>query len=500
VVNAGGVNVEGCRDAVLKVAEAAKVNLKVGVVMGDDLTPQVPELAKTTKEMFSGAKFPTNPLSCNAYLGAFPIAQALAAGCDVVITGRVVDSALVLGPLIHEFGWTPKDLDQLSAGTLAGHLVECGAQGTGGLFTDWHTVPGWIEMGFPVVAVGKDGGFTISKPPGTGGLVTPATVAEQMLYEIQDPGAYHVPDVACDWTQVTMTQEAPDVVRVAGARGLPPTDTYKCIATHLSGHKLMVVGSVIGHRARDKANRVAQTLLARWRKMLEAGGHPEFSESRVELLGGDFEVTLRLGVKHPNQKALAPLVRESATASVSMAQGGLIGPGTLSPVISGYCFLMPKSVVTPVVDVGAGLVACEVEVAGGFTLSASTSVKPVSAETPAGPTVTLPLRELCYARSGDKGSAANIGLIARRPEYLPVLRHAVTAERVKAFFRPDCKGMVERFDLPGISGMNFLLHDTLGGGGTSSLHLDALAKAYGQRLLEMRVDVPAAWGWGQAKL
>merc|ERR1712151_524525 len=164
--------------------------------------------------------------TANAYLGAFPIAQALKEGCDIVVTGRVVDSALVLGPLIHEFGWGPKDLDKLSQGTLAGHLVECGAQGTGGLFTDWRSVEDWVNIGFPVVAVEASGEFVLTKPAGTGGLVVPASAAEQLLYEIHDPGAYHVPDVACDWTQVHLDQVGESSVKVTGARGQAPTDTY----------------------------------------------------------------------------------------------------------------------------------------------------------------------------------------------------------------------------------------------------------------------------------
>jgi len=433
-------------------------------------------------------------------LGAFPIARALAAGCDVVITGRVVDSALVLGPLIHEFGWGPEDFDKLSQGTLAGHLVECGAQGTGGLFTDWQSVDSWVNIGFPIVEVEANGSFVLTKPPNTDGLVVPATAAEQLLYEIHDPGAYHVPDVACDWTNVNITQAGVDRVQVTGAKGQPPTDTYKCIATHPNGFKFVCIGTVVGHDAEGKAQRIGHTLLARWRKMTQSENHCDFTESRIELFGGDFQMTLRLSVKHPNRKALEPLVRECAAATVSMAQGGIVAPGTITPVVSAFCFLRRKSEVPCIVDVGLGPEVCQVTTGGGFKQTASMHVQPVDAVAPTGPTAIVRLRHLCWARSGDKGDSANIGLIARRPEFLPVLRHAVTTERVRMFFQPDCKGHVERFDLPGIFAMNFLLHDTLGGGGSSSLHLDPLAKTYGQRLLEMEVEVPAEWAFGLAKL
>jgi len=499
VVNAGGLNVESCRKALLGVAKAQKLDVKIGVVLGDDLSGRTEELQGCT-EMFTGAAFPPMVLSANAYLGAFPIAEALRAGCDIVVTGRVVDSALVLGPLIHEFGWGPDDLDKLSQGTLAGHLVECGAQGTGGLFTDWQAVDSWVNIGFPIVDVSPGGEFILTKPPNTDGLVCPASAAEQLLYEIHDPGAYHVPDVACDWTSVRIEQVAQDSVRVTGARGLPPTDTYKCICTYPHGFKFVSIGTVVGHEARGKAQRVGNTLLTRWQKIVKENGHDDFSESRVEVLGGDFEVTLRISVKHSNRKALEPLTRECAAASVSMAQGGMVGPGSVSPVVSAFLLLKKKKEVASYIDIGNGPVACEVKTNGGFVESASARVVAVKPEAPTGPTVKTKLRALCWARSGDKADAANIGLIARRPEFLPVLRHQVTPERVRMFFQPDCHGHVDRFDLPGISAMNFLLHDTLGGGGSSSLHADPLAKCYGQRLLEMEIEAPAAWSLGNSKL
>lgn len=497
VVNAGGLNVESCRKALLDMAKKKNLSVKIGIVSGDDLSSRTEEF-EDAKEMFTGQNFPPMVLSANAYLGAFPIAEALRAGCDIVVTGRVVDSALVLGPLIHEFGWGPTDLDKLSQGTLAGHLVECGAQGTGGLFTDWKDVQSWVNIGFPIVEVKPGGDFLLTKPPNTDGLVRPAGTAEQLLYEIHDPGAYHVPDVACDWTHVNIEQTAEDTVRVTGARGLPPTDTYKVICTYPNGVKFTSMGTVVGHDARSKAQRIGHTLMTRWRSMVKANGHDDFTESRVETFGGDFENSFRMSVKHPNRKALEPLMRECAAASVSMAQGGMVMPGSISPVVSAFMFLKKKSEVDSFFDVGDGPVKSDVRTDGGFVESASLHVVGVEAKAPTGAVVSTKLRHLCWARSGDKGDAANIGLIARRPEYLAVIRHEVTTERVRMFFQPDCRGNVERFDLPGISAMNFLLHDTLGGGGSTSLHMDPLAKCYGQRLLEMEILAPVEWAIGSS--
>jgi hypothetical protein len=309
-----------------------------------------------------------------------------------------------------------------------------------------------------------------------------------------------VPDVACDWTNVRITQVNQDTVHVGGARGSPPTDTYKCICTYPNGFKFVSSGTVTGHDARSKGQRIGYTLMTRWKNMVIANGHDDFSETRVESFGGDFENSFKISVKHSNRKALEPLIRECASASVSMAQGGMVMPGAIQPIVSAFMLLKKKSEVQSFFDVGNGPVKCEVRSDGGFVQSASLTVKAVEAAAPTGAVVKTKLRNLCWARSGDKADAANIGLISRRLEYLPVLRHAVTTERVRMFFQPDCRGIVERFDLPGTSSMNFLLHDTLGGGGSSSLHMDPLAKCYGQRLLEMEIEAPVEWSVGASKL
>jgi len=509
VANAGGVNPLACRDALAKVAQALGVPLKIGVVLGDEISALVPSLReRDVREMFSGEPMPAAFVSVNAYLGAIPIARALDQGCDVVITGRCVDSAVTLGVLMHEFGWRDDDHDRLAQGTLAGHLIECGAQCTGGLFTDWDQVPDWENIGFPIVEALADGTFTITKPEGTGGLVTPATVSEQLVYEIGDPRAYLVPDVTCDFTTVKFEQTGENRVRVSGARGRAPTPTYKVSATFADGFRNMAVLVIGGQDAAAKARRTGEAILNRTARMLATLGLPAYTESRIELLGAEDmfgaharpdarEVVLKIAVKCPAKASLDLFAREFAPAGTSMAPGttGLMGGRpTPTPVIRLFSFLVDKAEVPIEIDVDGQRTAITVPKGADLDvadLPPARSLRDAGAIA-GGALCTVPLIRLAHGRSGDKGNKANIGVIARRAEYLPYLSAWLTPERVGRFFAHNHPSLVERFDLPGFDAMNFLLHDVLGGGGMASLRTDNLAKAFAQVLLTMPVDVPEA--------
>src|SRR5579862_2933592 len=287
VANAGGVNPAGLAAALEKMVAQAGLPLRVAWIDGDDLRGQLDHVrADAPRDMFTGAAFPEQKIiSANAYLGAFPIAAALARGADIVITGRVVDSALALGPLIHEFGWQCEDCDLLAAGTLAGHLLECGAQVTGGTFTDWRRVPRWEEIGFPIGECHADGSLVITKPQGSGGLVSVGTVAEQLLYEVSDPADYIVADVRCDFTAVTLEQLTPERVRVHGARGRAPTDRYKVCLTYEAGWRAIAYQPLIGEEAVAKAERQGAALMARSRRLLAAHGLDDFTAARCVVIG-----------------------------------------------------------------------------------------------------------------------------------------------------------------------------------------------------------------------
>lgn len=504
VTNAGGVNPESCKAAIDEKLKALGIELKVAIVTGDDLLARAAEFADV-KEMFSFDPMPQKLWSMNAYLGAFPIAQALANGADIVLTGRCVDSAIVLGPLIHEFGWKADEFDKLSAGSLAGHVIECGAQATGGVSTDWEAVAGdWDRMGFPIAICKPDGSFITTKPANTGGRVVVDTVAEQIVYEIGDPTAYLLPDVTCDWSQVQLRQVGDHQVEVSGARGRAPSDSYKVSATYQDGFRSSSTMMIGGVDAVRKAEAVAAAILKRTRAMFAARGLADYQRTDVEVLGAEAnwganarrrdtrEVVLKIAVQHADKNALEIFGREfipPATAMVQSITGFAGGRPTPTPLVRLFSCLVPKSSVAIAVD-GVAFVPAAVSVAKVEPVKIEVAVAP--APNVAGPRTTVPLIQLAYGRSGDKGNAANIGVLARRPEYVSILRTELTAEAVKQYFAHFVEGKVERFEIPGLNGFNFLMHNALGGGGMASLRYDPQGKMLAQVLMDFPVSVPTA--------
>lgn len=509
VSNAGGIHPQACAEALRQLAAAMGLAPRIAVVTGDDVAPLLPRLRDAgVRDMFTGQPLPEKVLSASAYLGAVPVARALAAGADIVITGRGVDSAVTLGPLLHEFGWRADQFDELAGGSLAGHIIECGCQATGGLFTDWQQVPDWPNIGYPIVECESDGSFTVTKVPGTGGIVQRAAVAEQMLYEIGDPGAYLLPDVSCDFRGVRMEQVGPERVRVTGARGRAPTSTYKVSATALDGFRCAGTLVIIGIDAAAKARRTGEAIIERCRGLLRQAGMPDFRAAKVELLGaetlygphartsGAREVMLRVVVDHPMKTALELFAREISPAGTSWSPGTTGASGgrpSPSPLIKPFSFLIDKQEL----DVGFEIDGVRTRVDfGAVNPAADTATAPPTLPDPKpwvepdDTMVDVPLIQLAWARSGDKGNISNIGVIARRPEWLPLLWARITPDVVMQYFAHLVRGRVERFHLPGIDAMNLLLHDALDGGGPASARFDPLGKGMAQMLLDLRVAVP----------
>ncbi|MBT2337791.1 MULTISPECIES: acyclic terpene utilization AtuA family protein [Pseudomonas] len=508
ISNAGGVNPQACAAALQAVCDQAGVPLKIAVLSGDDLQPQFERLAgQGIREMCSGEPLPPACLSTHAYLGAPGIVEALRLGADIVITGRVVDSAVVSAALVHEFGWAWHDYDKLAQAALAGHLIEGGAQCTGGNFTDWREVPDYEHIGFPIVEVSADGQFIVTKAEGTGGLVTPLTVGEQLLYELGDPQGYLLPDVICDFSQVRLIQQGKHAVRIHGARGLPPTDQYKVCATWLDGFRCTATCLIAGIDAVAKAERVSQAIIARTSQMFSQRRWAPYSEVNIELLGSEAtygqhgqrqdsrEVVIKLAVRHPDRQALRLFSREIALAATGMTPGmtGLVGGRpTVSPLIRLFSFLIDKTHCPLNIEWEGQRYPCALPVPEAL----QTTDLPVAPDLPkpqGRADASVQLVKLAVARSGATGNHSNIGVIAREPEYLPWIAEALTPEVMVDWMShvlDPLLGRVERWYLPGSHSLNFLLENALAGGGVASLRIDPQGKALAQQLLEIQIPVP----------
>ncbi len=514
VSNAGGVNPEACVAALRATIAAQGLDLRVACVTGDDMFAEREALAaRGVVEMFSGEAFPApdSVLSINAYLGAFPIARALSMGADIVVTGRCVDSAVTLGACIHSFGWGREDYDALAMGSLAGHILECGPQATGGNFTDWDQVPDLARIGYPVAELSADGTFTVTKPAGSGGLVTVGTVSEQMLYEIGDPQAYILPDVICDFSTAQVTPAGDDRVQVSGARGYPAPNTYKVSATFADAFRGGTYMSFYGIDADRKASALGAAVLEAARATLHSAGLEDFLETSIELIGaesqygnfreisGSREVAMKLAAKHRDAAGIGVLLKAAVGLGLATPPGlsGFAGSRPApSPVVRLFSFTADKTDVAVVVDLD-GTRETRFEAHGEPVrgrVAPPRPAEPVAAT--GGATVAVPLVKLAWGRSGDKGDKANVGIIARRAEYLPwiwaELTEDVVRERFAHFLAAPTHASVERFLLPGSHAINFLLHAVLGGGGIASLRNDPQGKGYAQLLLSCPIHLPVA--------
>ena len=507
IANAGGLNPAGCAAALQQAMIEAGHTIRIGVVSGDDATGTLGQLRKDGVELrdqHSSQAAPPFFLTANAYLGAFPIAAALDAGADIVITGRVVDSAMVLGALVHEFKWQTTDLNPLAQGSLAGHIVECGAQATGGLFTDWQQVPDWANIGYPIVEVAADGSFELSKPEGTGGLVNKAVATEQLLYEIHDPANYALPDVVCDFTTVNIEETGPNRVRIYGATGKAPSDLYKVCATYPEGFRCIGMLSIVGFDAHAKAKRTGETILERTRAMFKRQGLADYTRTSIEIIGSEtdlgphaqvqlgHEAMMRIAITHSDKKAAAIFSREIAPAGTSYAPGtsGNFGMGrpNVTPLVKMFSCFVPKHMQTAAVQVGGENIQYqEPEHPKARAETRPTTEQSFDEITVPRELLGKPLIEIAHGRSGDKGDTSNVGIVARKPEYWPVLRYLLRPENVKNHLAHLVKGEVHTFELPQVQAFNLVMKEALDGGGMTSMRNDPLGKGMAQVLLNMKI-------------
>ena len=502
VVNAGGLNPAGCAAAARTVFDKLGLRAVVAHVEGDDLMPQL-EALQTAGERFVHldkgvplAELQAPVMSANAYLGGFGIAAALERGADVVICGRVTDAALVVGPAAWRFGWRRDDWDALAGAVVAGHVIECGAQCTGGNYAFFGEVPRLHRPGFPIAELHADGSCVITKHPGTDGLVSVGTVTAQLLYEIGAP-AYANPDVTARFDTIAVTQEGADRVRVSGARGEPPPSTTKVCINHAGGWKNAMTFILAGLDIEAKAALAEETL---WDLV---GGRAQFAESRVTLRRGDRPdpgsneeafAYLTVAVRDPDQQKVG---RRFSGAAIEMALASYPGftgtgpPGDASQVGVFWPALVASAAVPHRAVVGDQLIDVPpVEQPAGFAAPAAPAV--ALPALPGGPTRTVPLGLLCGARSGDKGGNANVGVWTRTPEAYAWLASYLTVERFRALIAEARDLPVERHDFPNLLALNFVVKGLLGDGVAASLRSDPQAKTLGEYLRAKVVDLPAA--------
>lgn len=503
VSNAGGLDPAGCAEAVAEVADRLGLSPTIATVDGDDLLPRLAELAEAghgLADFETGGPFAGQDglITANAYLGCWGIVEALGQGADIVITGRVTDAAVVCGPAAWHHGWARDDWDRLAGAVVAGHVIECGAQATGGNYSFFTEVPGMERVGFPWAEVAEDGSSVIGKHDGTGGQVSIGTVTSQLLYEIGSP-RYLGPDVTARFDTIALEDAGPDRVRIAGTKGEPPPPTLKVATNQVGGFRQDFTVALTGLDIEAKADLIERAF---WRACPHRPD--EFASVTTRLVRTDKPdpatneeaVALwRLSLKDPDERKVGRPVADALTELALATIPGMFGLG------SGPSGARPYGIYRPAV-IDADLVPQLVSVAGSRPVVVESAAPagrvdvPVPAEragaAPAGGTVEVALGRVVGARSGDKGGHANLGVFARTDEAWAWLDAFLTTERLGDLLPETAPLQVERYRLPGLRALNFVIRDLLDEGVAASTRQDAQAKGLGEWLRSRVVPVPAA--------
>ncbi len=502
VSNAGGLNPAGMAQALRALAEKLGLAPKIAYIEGDDLMPRLAELqaqGETFTHLDKGiglAEAGAMAISANAYLGGWGIVEALNQGADIVVCGRAADAALVAGPAAWHFGWDPADWDRLAGAYAAGHIIECGAQATGGNYSFIHEVPSYRNVGFPIAEIEADGSFTITKHPGTGGLVSVGTVTAQLLYEIAAPH-YLTPDVTVRFDTLRLEQEGADRVRATGTRGEPSPETTKVCINTLAGHKNQMTVILTGLEIEKKAEIVTETLFE------SLGGRDRFQTVDVQLVRSDKPdpptndeafAFLRITVMDPDAKKAGKLFSAKV---VEMALANIPGftltapPGPGSPAVVHWPALVSNRFIHQNVYLDGKPVAV-IKTAEGHNAVAGVPEKRDIPAVPKGPLVRVPLGRAFATRAGDKGGNANLGVWAQTPEAYAFLRGYLTTEKLQELL-PDCAPYtIDRYELPNLLAVNFYIRGLLGEGVAASVRSDPQAKTLGEYLRAKVIEMPAS--------
>jgi hypothetical protein len=501
VTNAGGLNPKGMAEAIEEIIKELGVSAKVAYIEGDDLVPRLEELATggetltnlDTGQALSETKRPT--VTANAYLGAWGIKEALDQGADIVVCPRVTDAAVVIGPAAWKFNWARDDYDALAGALAAGHIIECGAQATGGNYSFFQEVPSFHNVGYPLAEIERDGSFTITKHPGTGGLVSTGTVTAQLLYEISSP-AYLNPDVIGHFDTLRIEDTGPDRVRVSGCRGSSPPPSHKVCINQSGGFRNGMEVLLTGLDVEEKAKVFADTLFR------SVGGRDQFDEVSEQVIRSGKEDpatneeafgSLRIMVKSTDPKLVGRIfsakIIELALANIPAfsTRGGGGGGG---PFIVHWPALVDSKFIKETVHLGGKatelLPTSQLGLEEIYYQKVPVDIPPA----PKGGAVRIPFGRLYGTRSGDKGGNANLGIWAKTEEAYGFLFETLTVEKLKELLPDTAQYEIERFELPNIKALNFYIHGILGEGVSSSTRVDGQAKTLGEYLRAKYIEVP----------
>jgi Acyclic terpene utilisation family protein AtuA len=501
VSNAGGLSPRACAGAVAALAGKLGLGPVIAYIEGDDLLPRLAGLRAAGVElahMDTGEPLGDRPvLTANAYLGGWGIADALARGADIVITGRVTDAALALGPAAWHHSWRRDDWDALAGAIVAGHVIECGAQATGGNFSFFTEVPGLEHPGFPIAEVAADGSSVITKHPGHGGLVSRETVTAQLLYEIGGP-AYLGPDVTARFDSIRLASDGPDRVRISGLRGDSPPATTKVALNYQGGWRSTVTLSLTGLDIEEKAALAERAL---WAGI--PGGRDAFGSADVSLLRTDKPdpgtneeamAQLRITVKDQDERkvgrAFAARVTELALANYPGFFGASLTAGAQAYGVY-WPSLVPASLIQQEVVIGGERSGVAPVLLPDPAVVADVPPLALTAA-PGGPVARAPLGRVAGARSGDKGGNANLGVWARSDGGYAWLAGFLTVAKLKELLPETAPLPVERHAFPALRALNFVITGLLGEGVAASTRLDPQAKSLGEWLRARLVDIPVA--------
>ena len=509
ITNAGGINPKACAVEITNILNKKNIPLKVAVIEGDNIIDKLDDFyccEVDFKNIETGENFfdiKDNIESANVYLGFPPILKALESGADIIIAGRVTDTSITMAPAIFEFGWKINDWDKLASALVAGHIIECGAQSSGGNFTDWHLINKWDNFGYPIVEIFEDGDFIVTKHPNTGGLITENSIKEQIVYEMGDPSKYISPDVIADFRTIKLEEIAENKVKISGVKGYPATNSFKVSMAYKDG--FWANGSIIisSPNAKEKAEIFKEMF---WKRL-----NIKFEKQNTEYVGYNAthlglskeitpnEILLRFGVYDNDASKIEEFGKELAPLILSGPSGVAVTGGRPRPrnVMSYWPALIPKHFIKSEVavfdkngnieqefsiDSITGYEDEQIQISEISFIPADTNKYDVL--------VKVNLHKICLARSGDKGDMANIGVIARTDGIYKYLKTHLTTTLIKSWFSDFCKGEVSRFELDNILGLNFLLAKSLDGGGTKSLMIDAQGKTFASALLNQEMEIP----------